>query len=202
MMREPSRVAFRAQLVIAEQCQLFDYWLERAAGAPMPARRDIRPGDIPHLLPNISLIEIHRSPYGCDSVWPGRGSGTSMIARSPGSIWTTSTGVDRPTIGARRTPGWQIPAGPAQGVVRSPRASKDHLVHFWLRLPLVTDGPEAAMILGYDVSVPVSEMPGVVDRSARRRGGLSRRKGTPHCASVRASSAFSACRSPKWRLRS
>jgi hypothetical protein len=166
MMLEPSRVAFRAQLVIPEQCQLFDYWLERAAGAAMAARRDIRPGDIPHLLPNISLIEIHRSPYR----WRFRLAGTRI--RDIYDREVTGLYLDDIDWGGQADY-WRAAhtrvsetGRPAQGVVRSPRASKDHLVHFWLRLPLVTDGTEAAMILGYDVAVPVSEMPGTVDLTA------------------------------------
>ncbi len=166
MMRESSRVAFRAQLVIAEQRQLFDYWLKRAAQAPMPARRDIRPSDIAHLLPNISLIEIH--PLSCRFRF--RLAGTRM--RDIYDREVTGLYLDEVDWGGRADY-WHAAhqrvadtGRPAQGVVRSPRAAKDHLVHFWLRLPLVTDGPQAAMILGYDVSVPVSEMPGAVELSA------------------------------------
>jgi hypothetical protein len=166
MMREPSRVAFRAQLVIADQRQLFDYWLERAAGAPMPARSDIRPGDIPHLLPFISLIEIHRSSWR----FRFRLAGTRI--RDIYDREVTGLYLDEIDWGGRADY-WHAAhqrvaetADPAQGVVRSPRAAKDHLVHFWLRLPLATDGPQASVILGYDVSVPVSDMPGVVEASA------------------------------------
>jgi hypothetical protein len=163
MMREPSRVAFRAQLVIAEQRQLFDYWLERAAGAPMPARRDIRPADIPHLLPNICLIDIHRPPYRLRF----RLAGTRV--RDIYDREVTGLYFDDIDWGGQaeywRTAHERVAdtGRPAQGVVRSLKASKDHLVHFWLRLPLATDGPDASMILGYDVSVPVSEMPDAVD---------------------------------------
>jgi hypothetical protein len=153
-------------LVIAEQCQLFDYWLERAAGAPMPARRDIRPADIPHLLPNISLIEIHRSPLRLRF----RLAGTrvrDIYDREVTGLYLEDIDWGGQAEYWRTAHARVADTGrPAQGVVRSPRASKDHLVHFWLRLPLVTDGPEAAMMLGYDVSVPVSEMPDVVEAPA------------------------------------
>ena len=162
-MQEPSRVAFRAQLVIAEQRQLFDYWLDRAAGAPMPARRDIRPGDIPRLLPNISLIEIHRSP--CRLRF--RLAGTrirDIYDREVTGLYLDDIDWGGQAEYWRKAHARVAETGrPAQGVVRSLRASKDHLVHFWLRLPLVVEGPAAAMILGYDVSVPVSEMPDVAD---------------------------------------
>ena len=160
-MREPLRVAFRAQLVIAEQRQLFEYWLERAGDAPMPARRDIRPADIPHLLPNISLIDIQRSPWRLRF----RLAGTrvrDIYDREVTGLYLEDIDWGGQTEYWRKAHARVAETGrPAQGVVRSLRASKDHLVHFWLRLPLLTDGPQAAMILGYDTSVPVSEMPGV-----------------------------------------
>lgn len=165
-MLEPSRIAFRAQLVIAEQRQLFEYWLDRAAGAAMPARRDIRPADIPHLLPNISLMDILRSP--CRMRF--RLAGTRV--RDIYDREVTGLYLDDIDWGAQadywRTAHERVAdtGRPAQGVVRSLRGYKDHLVHFWLRLPLVTEGPEPAMILGYDVSIPVSQMPDAVDAPA------------------------------------
>lgn len=165
-MLEPSRIAFRAQLVIAEQRQLFEYWLDRAAGAAMPARRDIRPADIPHLLPNISLMDILRSP--CRMRF--RLAGTRV--RDIYDREVTGLYLDDIDWGGQadywRTAHQRVAetGRPAQGVVRSLRGSKDHLVHFWLRLPLVTDGPEPSMILGYDVPVPVSQMPDAVDTPA------------------------------------
>jgi hypothetical protein len=165
-MLEPSRIAFRAQLVIPEQRQLFEYWLDRAAGAAMPARRDIRPADIPHLLPNISLLDILRSPCR----FRFRLAGTRV--RDIYDREVTGLYLEDIDWGAQvdywRTAHERVAdtGRPAQGVVRSLRGSKDHLVHFWLRLPLVTEGPEPSMILGYDVSVPVSQMPDAVDAPA------------------------------------
>lgn len=160
MVREPSPVAFRAQLVIAEQRQLYDYWLERAAEATMPARRDIRPADIPSLLPNISLIDIEPAPRR----FRFRLAGTRV--RDIYDREVTGLYVDDLDWGGQ-APYWQavhdrVAASglPSQGVVRSPRAAKNHLVHFWLRLPLATDSSEPGMILCYDASVPVSSMAG------------------------------------------
>ena len=53
-----SELAFRAQLVVPEQQQLYDYWLNRAEGRGMPSRGDISPVDFPDLLPLISLIDV------------------------------------------------------------------------------------------------------------------------------------------------
>ena len=166
MMQEPSRTAFRAQLVIAEQRQLFEYWMERAAGAKMPARRDIRPADIPHLLPNLSLIEIHRDP------WRLRFRLAGTRVRDIYDREVTGLYLEDIDWGGQadywRTAHARVAetGRPAQGVVRGLRASKDHLVQFWLRLPLITDGEDPAMILGYDVSVPVSEAPDAIEAPA------------------------------------
>lgn len=51
-------IAFRAQLVVPEQRQLYDYWLARSESGLMPKRADINPADIPRLLPFISLIDV------------------------------------------------------------------------------------------------------------------------------------------------
>jgi len=45
-----ANIAFRAQLVVPEQRQLYDYWIDKADGRPMPERCDIHPAHIPRLL--------------------------------------------------------------------------------------------------------------------------------------------------------
>ena len=52
-------IAFRAQLVVPEQRQLYDYWLGCASGQDMPTRADINPAQIPRLLPYHQLIDVH-----------------------------------------------------------------------------------------------------------------------------------------------
>jgi len=46
---------------------------------------------------------------------------------------------------------------PAQGILRGPVQSRDHLVQFWLRLPLAVDGAGPKLILGLDKCIPVSD---------------------------------------------
>ena len=50
--------AFRAQLVVPEHRQLFDYWLECCAGRAMPCRADISPARMGRLLSGISIINV------------------------------------------------------------------------------------------------------------------------------------------------
>ena len=49
---------FRAQLVVPEQRQLFDYWTEKSGKRAMPSRKDINPAHIPRVLSGISLVDV------------------------------------------------------------------------------------------------------------------------------------------------
>ena len=162
MARELSAAAFRAQLLIGEQRQLYDYWLDRAGGAEMPARSSLRPADFPRLLPYVSLIEVERQPLR----FRFRLAGTRL--RDLYDREVTGLYLDEIDWGGQ-SEYWRAAhhrvaetGRPAQGVVRGLRAVKDHLVHFWLRLPLSTASGRPGIILGYDVSVPVSDMSGAV----------------------------------------
>ena len=42
--------------------QALDYWDSKRAGRHMPARRDIDPTEMAHLLPHVVLIDVHREP--------------------------------------------------------------------------------------------------------------------------------------------
>lgn len=156
MALEPAFVTFRAQLVIPEQRQLFDYWVARSDGRAMPARRDISPTDIPRLLPHLSLLDV----------LPG---GQAFRYRLAGSRLRDI--FDREVTGCmldvESDEGWNgywltahrrvvQSARPVNGALRGSRQSKDHLVQFWLRLPLSSSGEAVDMILGHDVCVPVA----------------------------------------------
>ncbi|MDD9904229.1 MAG: PAS domain-containing protein [Rhodospirillaceae bacterium] len=41
---------------------LFEYWLSMSPDGRLPGRRHFDPTDIPYLLPNIWLIDVHRDP--------------------------------------------------------------------------------------------------------------------------------------------
>lgn len=151
----PSELAFRAQLVLREQREIFDYWRRCARGRRMPARSDIDPVAIPHLLPGLSLLHIEpdgdaryrlagtrvREIYGMEV------TGKSVFEldfRDKASYWRAAYGrVIRDGV-------------PMQGAVRGPVAARDHLVLFWLRLPLGEENGPVDRILGYDAAVPVS----------------------------------------------
>lgn len=144
-------IAFRAQLVVPEQRQLYDYWLDRASGRDMPARADINPAHIPRLLPFVSLVDVAADTGKCRI----RLAGTRLRDVFDREI----TGLDFAdldlgdkrdywTAAYRRT----IDEGkPTQGVVRGPRVNKEHLVQYWLKLPLCrADGSGVGMLLCLD----------------------------------------------------
>ena len=151
--------AFRAQLVVPEHRQLFDYWLECCAGKPMPCRADINPSRMARLLPGISLINVASDL--CKSTVRLAGTrlreihdreitGQTIEALDWGDkrdYWLTAY---------RRTAEEGVPT---QGVLKGPRLQKEHLVQYWLRLPLgKSDGNgQAEMILGHDYFAHVAE---------------------------------------------
>src|SRR5262249_13341959 len=141
-----THAAFKTQLVIPEQRQLYDYWIEKAAGRRMPDRRDINPLHFPRLLPFVSLVEI-----GNSGRYRIRLAGTRL--RDIYDCETTGLYLDELDWGDKRDY-WlaayhRIAAEgkPAQGAVRGPRTQKEHLVQFWLKLPLTVNAERVGMIL-------------------------------------------------------
>ena len=161
-----THAAFRTQLIIPEHRQLYDYWIEKAAGRRMPERRDISPAHFPRLLPFVSLIEIGAGRYRV------RLAGTRL--REIYDCETTGRYLDELDWGDKRdywlTAYQRIATEgkPAQGAVRGPRTQKEHLVQFWLRLPLTAGEERVGMILCHDAFVPAAEAASTLDRAAVR----------------------------------
>jgi hypothetical protein len=144
-------IAFRAQLVVPEQRQLYDYWLSRSDGVSLPARADINPAHIPRLLPFISLIDV-------DDALPQsrvRLAGTRL--RDVYDREITGLRIEDLDLGPKRDY-WMaayrhtaIDGKPTQGIVRGPRVNKEHLVQYWIRLPLAAcSGSGIGMVLCLD----------------------------------------------------
>ena len=144
-------VSFRGQLVVPELRQLYDYWLEKARGRQMPGRSDIHPAHIPKLLPHISLVDVDAGSGACCV----RLAGTRL--RDVYDREITGLAVEELDLGDKRDY-WMaayrrtVAEGkPTQGIVRGPRVNKEHLVQYWIRLPLAAeDGSRVRMILGLD----------------------------------------------------
>jgi hypothetical protein len=161
VLTETSNVAFRAQLIIAEQRQLYDYWAAIAGGRNMPSRDDVSPAHFPRLLPYISLLER------ADSRLKVRLAGTRLRDIYEREI--TGLFLDDIDWGEKKSY-WDAvydhvtkTLRPAQGVVRGPRVDKKHLVQFWLRLPLSHEEKPANMILCHDTFVSAQAVPHSID---------------------------------------
>ena len=138
-------IAFRAQLVLPEQRQLYDYWLEKASGRAMPDRTDIHPAHIPRLLPHVSLIEVAGGRCRI------RLAGTRL--RDVYDREITGLYVEDLDWGDKRDYWLEafrrtVEEGkPAQGVIRGPRVHKEHLVQYWLKLPLTLEGTQGVGLI-------------------------------------------------------
>lgn len=167
MISGSSNIAFRAQLVVPEQRQLYDYWLDKAAGRQMPDRRDISPVHIPRMLPHVSLIDVDPLNGDCRI----RLAGSRL--RDVYDREITGLALAELDLGAKRDywlAAYQrtiVDGKPTQGVVRGPRVNKEHLVQYWLKLPLSRgSGQSVGMILCLDHFLSASEHDGELARVA------------------------------------
>ena len=106
----------------------------------MPARSDINPFSVPKLLPCIGLIDLTQ----------GLGEARFRLAgtrlREVYGEEITGKRIDRVFAGACMDYWHQVHTRvaeggvPLHGVVRGPVQGRDHILLFWLRLPLSQDG--------------------------------------------------------------
>lgn len=144
-------IAFRAQLVVPEQRQLYDYWLGCTHGQGMPTRADINPAQIPRLLPYLTLIDVE-DDIGRSKV---RLAGTRL--RDVYDCEITGLCLDQLAYGTQRDY-WMAAyrhtakdGKPTQGIVRGPMVNKEHLVQYWIKLPLFNGQSDSVgMILCLD----------------------------------------------------
>ncbi len=168
-----NELAFKAQLVIPEQRQIFEYWMSRSNEGRLPARRDINPCDFPRLLPLISLIDVDLE----HKRFRVRLAGTQLREHYGRDI--TGVHLDEVDYGSK-TDYWlsafhrvAFEGRPAQGVVRGSGEHKEHLAQFWIKLPLSEDGKNVSMILSYDMFLPVSQASTIAGQDHFDAGFLS-----------------------------
>jgi hypothetical protein len=150
--------AFRAQLIVPEQRQLYDYWVQQAGRNNLPSRADIDPIKFPRLLPGISLIDVGPSLETCRVRLAGtrlreiydREVTGLLVSQLP-----SGNRLDYWMAAYRRT---IEQATPTQGVVRGPQINKEHVVQYWMKLPLRTTSERVDMVLCYDHFVSASEL--------------------------------------------
>ena len=151
-----SELAFRAQLVIREQRELFDYWRSCAKEGGLPSRGRINPAEIPALLPGISILDAGKAPEEViyrlagtrlRDIFGQEVTGKSVFDLEFGEKRNYWLAVYRKVIEEKV---------PMQGAIKGPVADRDHVVLFWMRLPLSNDGKSVNKILCHDVTLPVS----------------------------------------------
>ena len=160
--------AFRAQLVTQGQRELYDYWRETAGVRRMPARSEINPFGVPKLLPCIGLIDL---TGGLEEA-RFRLAGTRL--RDIYGEEITGKRIDGVFAGARADYWREVHAQvadeglPLHGVIRGPAQGREHIVLFWLRLPLSQDGAKVDRILCYDTMAPIEAVRAPADRCVAR----------------------------------
>lgn len=132
----------------------------------MPGRQDISPAKMGRLLPGITLVDVAEDlPRSTIRL-----AGTRLREIHEREI--TGQAIEALEWGDKREY-WlaayrrTVERGePTQGVLKGPRVQKEHMVQYWLRLPLSRGGDKADMILGHDFFVPAAEHYGTQAQSA------------------------------------
>jgi len=147
---------FRAQLVLDEHRALHDWWRDSFEDDQPPNRKALDPGEMPRLLPGLSVFEIKQGQ------WRIRLAGTrfyealgeeisgAVIDDLPlgetGRSWRRALDLARETL---------RPVCGAQRVCW--RGEERPIARFWVRLPLTSDDGRDHMVLGHDVFRPFEE---------------------------------------------
>jgi hypothetical protein len=151
-----SELAFRAQTILREQRDLYDYWHACAQSRPLPSRYDIDPVDIPHLLPGLSLLdtgpELETLRYRLAGTRVREIYGTEITGRS---VFNNGL-LHKPDYWRSVYYKVVCERQPMQGAVRGPGTGRDHLLLIWMRLPLAGLQGDVERVLGYDAAVPLS----------------------------------------------
>lgn len=151
---------FRSQLVFEKQRDVFDYWHDKCTHDQLPSRSDISPTGFVKALPMISLIEI--SDQDGVGRYSYRLAGTGLHAHFQQEV----TGKSLSDLYDQQAQTyWQqildvlvARKAPACGTLYPDNAASDHLVQFWMRLPLVDTAGMVNMVLSYDLFMPLSAL--------------------------------------------
>ena len=134
--------------------ELYAYWSSLRAGAPLPIRRRLDPGDMKRLLPTVSLTEV---VPGEPRDYRIRLAGTALYNVYGGEITGRRLSEVYNTAAADY---WRSELGrvveqarPGVGVHNLAWRGASHLSIVWIRLPLSVGGSDVDMILGYDAVV-------------------------------------------------
>ena len=163
--------AIRAQLIVPEQRELFDYWRSKSVDGAYPTRADIQPGELRALLPSLSLLDIVaetqdtvrlrvrlagtrlRDYFGVEM------TGHFLDEYDLGDQAEYWNGAYREVIGAGR---------PAQGVIALDAWKQPNVFQFWLRLPLADVEGRIVMVLGHDAFLQSEKAHALAERANLR----------------------------------
>ncbi len=151
----PSELTFRAQLVLNEQRQIYDYWCRQAGWNKMPSCDDLNVSKITNLAQSLSLLKV--SPTLEESRFYSSGTRASEIYGfsikgkelrdfewgEKQQYWNT---IYSHVVSESR---------PRQGAMRHHTLDQPDFIFFWLRLPLSNDGENVTDILCHDVPYPI-----------------------------------------------
>ncbi len=161
--------AVRAQLLVPQQVELFDYWASKSSETAFPRRADIHPAELRALLPCLSLMDVTeyaplqlrvrlagtrlRDYLGVEIT--GR-TLDELDLRDQRDYWETAY---REVVEYRR---------PAQGVVPLMPWQRAGVFQFWLRLPLVNEDGRIVMVLGHDAFMQSTKASALAARAGQR----------------------------------
>ncbi len=145
-----SELTFRAQLVIPDQRDVYDYWLNCRDGDNLPARDDVNPVELKKHLSFVSLIDVEDDPQRFRVRLAGTGLRDVYGREMTGTYLEEDSHIDVKSLSRLVARG-----RPAQGVLPIQLPDRDNLIQFWLKLPLAEDGQKINMILGFDVFMQV-----------------------------------------------
>ena len=123
----------------------------------MPTRADIRPENIHRILPSISLIDVHAEIGKCKVRLAGTKLREIYDREITGSVLDDFDWGDKKAYWLAAYQNVIDERKPTQGVLRGPLVHKEHVIQYWLRLPLRTTTNDVSMILCYDYFMPSSE---------------------------------------------
>jgi hypothetical protein len=127
--------------------QLLDYWTSKLNGRAMPSRADIDPTEIPHLLPDLLLAEVHYEPRRYR--WRLIGTAvTGILGRDSTNKWFDELYEGKILEAFEAVMDMTLAVhGPVRFEGTGRFANKDYLAYESLHLPLSKDGTTIDMIL-------------------------------------------------------
>jgi hypothetical protein len=135
--------------------EFYRYWLGLRRGRRYPSRRDIDPGAIPHLLPNVLLLDVHREPLDFEYRLIGDEIATRLGAQRgrrvrEACLINVSSSAYRNYCIVVETGMPQFLEGPASAACLDGR----HVVVSRVHCPLSSDGESIDKIFSYVAFLP------------------------------------------------